>query len=311
MEHYVTLFDSMFLPQGLALHASLERHAKPYTLWVLCMDDTTYEALERLQPPRLRTLRLASVETPELTRVKAQRTRGEFCWTITPFVPLFVFEADATVERVTYVDADLWFRRSPAPIFGEFATSGKHVLITDHHYAPEYDRSATSGQYCVQFMTFRRGTSEPARAGLWVDGQRLPDSDVDRERVIRARYLDDWPERFPGLVHVLQQPELLLAPWNATRFPYGRAVAYHFHALMVQRRKIVLSDGHVLPTPLVRNVYAPYVSELKVIMERLRQEGFAVPPRPQPGGVFGAMGTMIRGAAHNVWRLRSRRVVDL
>jgi hypothetical protein len=311
MEHYVTLFDSMFLPQGLALHASLERHAKPYTLWVLCMDDATHQALGRLRPPHLRTLRLASVETSELARVKGGRTRGEYCWTITPFAPLFVFEADATVERVTYLDADLWFRRNPAPIFEEFAASGKTVLITDHHYAPEYDRSASSGQYCVQFMTFRRGSSEPVRK-WWADRciewcyARYEDGKFGDQK-----YLDDWPERFAGLVHVLQQPELLLAPWNATRFPYGRAVAYHFHALMVQRRKIVLSDGHVLPTPLVRHVYAPYVSELKGFIERLRQEGFAVPPRPQPGGVFGAIGTMIRGAAHNIWRLRSRRVVDL
>ena len=27
MEHFVTLFDSLFLPQGLALHMSMERHA--------------------------------------------------------------------------------------------------------------------------------------------------------------------------------------------------------------------------------------------------------------------------------------------
>jgi hypothetical protein len=34
MEHYVTLFDSLFLPQGLALHMSMERHAGVYTLWI-------------------------------------------------------------------------------------------------------------------------------------------------------------------------------------------------------------------------------------------------------------------------------------
>jgi len=43
MEQYVTLLDSLFLLQGLALQSSLERHASPYVLWILCMDDEAYE----------------------------------------------------------------------------------------------------------------------------------------------------------------------------------------------------------------------------------------------------------------------------
>ena len=48
MEHFVTLFDSLFLPQGLALHISMERHLKDYTLWSLCVDDKSHEILNKL-----------------------------------------------------------------------------------------------------------------------------------------------------------------------------------------------------------------------------------------------------------------------
>ena len=34
--------DSLFLPQGLALHMSMERHVKDYTLWILCVDDEAH-----------------------------------------------------------------------------------------------------------------------------------------------------------------------------------------------------------------------------------------------------------------------------
>src|SRR5256885_328246 len=163
MEHYVTLFDSAFLPQGLALQSSLQRHAGPYTLWILCVDNETYEVLGRLSLPNTRLIRASDVETSELLRVKKERSRAEYCWTLTPFTPRFVFEADPGIRRVTYVDADLWFRQSPAPIFSEFEQSGKQVLITDHAYAPEHDRTATSGRYCVQFMTFRHGGGETVR----------------------------------------------------------------------------------------------------------------------------------------------------
>ncbi len=163
MEHFVTLFDRLFLPQGLALHMSMERHAGDYILWILCVDDETFDIFGGLSLPNVRLLRLSELETPELLAVKPGRTIGEYCWTLTPFAPRFVFESDQSVRRVTYIDADLWFRKHPGPIFDEFELSGKQVLITDHAYAPEYDQSATSGQYCVQFMTFTRHGGESVR----------------------------------------------------------------------------------------------------------------------------------------------------
>jgi len=127
MEHFVTLFNSLFLPQGLALHRSMERHIQNYTLWILCVDDETYDVLQLLDLPHLRLLKLSELETDELLAVKSGRTIGEYCWTLTPFAPRFVFEADSTVNRVTYLDADVWFRRHPKPIFDEFDASAKEI----------------------------------------------------------------------------------------------------------------------------------------------------------------------------------------
>src|ERR1700693_2261852 len=101
MEHYVTYFDSLFLPQGLALHMSMQRHAGEYTLWILCVDDNAHNILENLDLPNVRLLQLSKLETEDLRAVKPTRSKGEYCWTLTPFTPRFVFEADANVERVT------------------------------------------------------------------------------------------------------------------------------------------------------------------------------------------------------------------
>ena len=117
MEHFVTLFDLLFLPQGLALHRSMERHAGNYTLWILCMDDEVHGILSLMKLPNVKLLQLSLVETKELERVKLERTVVEYCWTVTPFAPKFIFDSDISVKRVTYLDADLWFRKSPAPIF--------------------------------------------------------------------------------------------------------------------------------------------------------------------------------------------------
>ncbi len=278
MEHYVTLFDAVFLPQGLALHASLERHAKPYCLWVLCIDDLAYNALRRIALPNIRLFALDAAETPELLAVKLQRTRGEYCWTLTPFAPKLVFDADASAKRVTYIDADLWLCSSPSPVLDEFTASGKAVLITDHAYAPEHDQSARSGRYCVQFMTFVRDESEVVRR-WWAD--RCIEWCFNRAEPGRygdQKYLDDWPQRFEKQVHVLKEKSLLQGPWNATRFPPCEAVAFHFQGLrLLSRARVLLSEDYLLPAPLLATHYRNYLGDLREAIAMMQVVGVAVP----------------------------------
>lgn len=307
MEHFVTLFDSLFLPQGLALHRSLERHAGAYTLWVLCVDDGVFAALNEIGLPNVRLIDLRVVETQELVALKQSRSKGEYCWTLTPFAPRFVFEADLSVERVTYIDADVWLRKSPVPIFKEFSASGKQVLITDHAYAPEYDFSAGSGQYCVQFMIFTRSGGEAVRQ-WWEDRcvewcfARYEDGKFGDQK-----YLDCWPEKFPDLVHVMQNKEWALAPWNATRFPLSGSIFWHFQGL-----RLYLSRGngvkvdcgnYPLPKVVIAGVYEPYMEDLGYAL-RLMDE-FGIPVRPQKVRSSSDIFLMLlRGVWQQLWQFR-------
>lgn len=311
MEHYVTLFNSHFLPQGLALHASLEQHAGPYTLWVICVDDETHRVLSKLAPANLRTIQLSSVETPELSRVRPTRSIAEYCWTLTPFAPRFVFEADATVDRVTYLDADLYLLRSPAPIFDGFKNSGKQVLITDHAYAPEHDWSAISGRFCVQFMSFQRGNSEKVRK--WWE-ERCVEwcySRAENGKFGDQKYLDDWPERFPELIYIPSDEGRFLAPWNATRFPYSLGIVFHFHGLrLLPERKVLLTEKYLLPEPLVCHVYQPYLITLDIQLSKLAAIGFSVPHQDQLG-LGRRLKGFFRGIWHQRWQLKTLRVGSL
>lgn len=308
MEHYVTLFDSLFLPQGLALHGSLEKFAGDHTLWILCMDEPTFEVLVRLNLRNVRLLRLVALETPELLRLRRERTAVEYCWTVTPFALRFVFEADSGVERVTYLDADIWFRRNPAPIFQEFEASGKQVLITDHAYSPEYDQSATSGQYCVQFMTFTRHGGEAVRSWWekccieWCHA-RFEDGQFGDQK-----YLDDWPERFADRVHVLQHQAWTLAPWNATRFPYGNAVIYHFQGLRLMDggRVNLVGGAYALPPMLIRYVYEPYLDSLRQALAALRRIGFEPKAQQRRPGFIQTIKAILRGVYVQRWRFNCR-----
>jgi hypothetical protein len=290
-EHFVTVLDSAYLLQGLALHRSMERHIPSFRLWVVCVDEDAHRMLSDLQLPSVSALALGDLAPPELRAVKGTRTRGEYCWTATPFAPRFVFEADPAVARVTYLDADLWFRQAPTEVFRAFEASGKQVLITEHAYAPEYDQSAIAGHFCVQFMTFNRDASEPVRK--WWEERCIEwcFSRYEDGKFGDQKYLDNWPEMFPGHVHVHTDKLSFLAPWNATSIPYGRAVVFHFHGLKVFKGYKVLRNGvgYRIPRVVSEQIYDPYLVDLAGGVRQLESQRLApkLPDVPY-GALFAA-----------------------
>ena len=271
MEHYVTIFDSGFLPQGLALAQSLSEHAGDHILWVIAVDQEAESALKKLALRNVRVLPLAEVETDSLLAVKGGRTRAEYCWTLTPFAARFVFEREPGIERVTYVDADLWFRKSPQPIFEELERSGKTVLITEHAYAPQYEISwKRAGTYCVQFLTFTKA-GEPVRK-WWEDRciewcfSRYEDGKFGDQK-----YLDDWPTRFAEHVHVLERREWTLAPWNSTRFSPEHAIFYHFQGLRLISPRWISIGAYPVSQSVVREIYRPYMREIRSAVRKLSE----------------------------------------
>jgi hypothetical protein len=264
VNHFVTVFDSCFVPQGLALYESLVRHASPVMLWVVCMDDKAFQILDRLALKDLQPIPLHTIETPELLSIKRGRTLVEYCWTLTPLTLKAVFDRDSSAERVTYVDADLWFLKSPEGVFEEFKASNKSVLITEHAYDAANDRSRSSGRFCVQFITFVRGRGEIVRS--WWQDRCLEWCFARREtgKYGDQKYLDDWPERFGDHVHVLSQSHPFLAPWNTGRFHYSQGVAWHFHGLrLLGNGDVLLHPGYSLPAEVERKIYQPYLEMLR------------------------------------------------
>ena len=73
MEHFVTIFDRLFIPQGLALIRSMERHVSDFTLWVICMDEKTRDVLDAYNVSNLKLLEIEKLETDELVKIKRER----------------------------------------------------------------------------------------------------------------------------------------------------------------------------------------------------------------------------------------------
>lgn len=289
-EHFVTLFDNNFLPMGLCLHTSLLQHAKPFHLWILCMDEQVERNLHRLALPHVSLIPLREIEDGRLLAVKPTRSRGEYCWTLTPFTPQFVFERDATVEQVTYLDADLFFFDSPERLLQEFRASGKHVQITEHAYDPRYERfgrAARSGRFCVQFMTFRR-TSQAEKVMRWWQERCLEwcYARVEGGKFGDQKYLDVWPELFHDEVHILEQKEKTLAPWNVAYYSrLGKGdvtpVFYHFHGFRIlSRTELLLYSGYRIRGE-ADYLYQSYLRALGSAVAVMKQASIPIPCLPR------------------------------
>jgi hypothetical protein len=238
IEHFCTLFDKNYLPLGMALHQSLLTHAQPFHLWILCMDEQVEQQLNRLNLPYVMLIPLREIETPELLAVKVERSRGEYCWTLTPFTFQAVFNRDTSIQQVTYLDADLFLFDNPRILIEELPDD-KHVLITDHAYAPEYDKSKESGRFCVQFLTFKR-TPPAYKVMHWWQERCLEwcFNRVEDHKFGDQKYLDCWPELFENEVYIVRQTDKTLAPWNISFFEKKsninlNPVFYHFHGLRI------------------------------------------------------------------------------
>ena len=173
-------------------------------------------------------------------------------------------------------------------IFKEFESSKKHVLITEHAYDPALDRTAQSGRFCVQFMTFRR-TSESFNVLKWWQ-DRCIEWCFDRNEDGKfgdQKYLDQWPELFSNEVHVLRQVDKTLAPWNVDYFlsknPSGLTpVFYHFQSFRIVSDKSARLYVGVSISKKADIFYKPYLEAIREQIDVLKSIGISLSKMPEP-----------------------------
>jgi hypothetical protein len=284
---FCTLFDKNYVYRGLALYQSIAAHCKEFTLWILCMDETTYSVLEKMRLKNVELILLKDFEDEALREAKQNRTFGEYCWTCTAPLMLFVIQNNPKTNLVAYLDADLFFYGNPQPIYDELGDGS--ILIVGHRFSPEYQSSErTSGIYNVSMVIFRRD-----RDGLecltWWKERVLEACRLDPEAGLCGdqKYLDDWPTRFRNVV-VLQHKGGGLAPWNISNYRLSRKngdiyvdsdqlIFYHFHSLQIlgkrflRKRAFLASRGYRFTKVQLTLVYEPYARELERAINKVKE----------------------------------------
>ena len=105
---------------------------------MLALSELCETILRELALPNVQIIPLAVLEKtyPELAEIKLARKEVEYYFTLTPFLPLYLF-SHTTFDRITYIDGDPYFVSSPRPTLDKLTEAS--VAITPHRFHVEYE----------------------------------------------------------------------------------------------------------------------------------------------------------------------------
>ncbi len=277
MLNFCTLFDSNYLSRGLAMYRSLEKCSSDFHLYIYAFDDKCFEVLSGLSLKKVTIISLKEFEDDELLEVKKKRTPQEYCWTCTPSTIAYSIKR-FSLNHCTYIDADLLFFGDPTVLVEEMGE--KSVMISEHRYTPQYNQTATSGKYCVQFVTFKNDAPGWHVLNWWKNAcMEWCHARFEDNKFGDQKYLDNWMSMFDR-IHELEHLGGGVAPWNVQQYTFKRKnkkltgteiatgkkfnlVFYHFHDFTKTVNNIYrIARWYHFNKDVIRSVYKTYVKAL-------------------------------------------------
>lgn len=293
MQIFCTLFDSYYLDKGITLYRSLERCSSDFKLYIFAFDDKSFEILTDLRLSHAVIVHHAQVEDTRLLKLKAERSKAEYCWTCTPVIIEYVLRNFDETD-CTYIDSDLFFFGDPKVLFDEITGAGANIVITEHRFKNSLNGRRLcrrSGKYCVEFNYFDQ--SENARRALTWWKERCFEwcfHLYEPERMGDQKYLEKFPKLFQG-VHELGHLGGGVAPWNlgqyrlhsmkegrpelvekttGVRFPL---IFYHFQNIRYLSKDMVNISSGAHSKKLKDAIYVPYLREIEKTRQMLGKYG--------------------------------------
>jgi hypothetical protein len=305
MLYFCTLFDSCYLSRGLAMYDSLRANCASFHIYIFAFDKLSFQILNDLHPERATIISLEKFENKQLLDVKKDRTRAEYCWTCTSSTIEYVL-ANFNVPACTYIDADLYFYRSPE-ILLEVLNQEKTVLITEHRYSwlSRIYEEKRAGKFCVQFITFVNEPKSRMILKLWISQCiNWCYARYENGKFGDQKYLDEWPVRYNN-VKISEHPGAGVAPWNILQYRIFRSsdslmgiekrtgkefdiIFFHFHFVRFMDNWTVDIGWNRIPGDILKCLYIPYINKIKEIENNLekRFEGYKTRFYPtQPSGI--------------------------
>lgn len=128
-----TYFDSKYADKGWVCNYTLHKQDPNAILFILCFDENVYNHAKKLNkviPIKLKDL---EKQFPELVAIKYTRQLKEYYATISPILPLYIFN-NFDVDLLFYTDADMAFWSNPQEMINVIGNYS--LMVVDHGFEP-------------------------------------------------------------------------------------------------------------------------------------------------------------------------------
>lgn len=287
--YFCTYFDNNYLLYSLALYRSLKETGIHFRLYAACLDEAAYDNLQRLSLPEVHPIRIADIEAhdPQFAACKSNRSKVEYYFTLSPVLPLYLFDTCREIDILGYLDSDLYFFSSPEPIYENLGDNS--LLIFEHGFAQEQDEVNLYGKFNVAFQLYRNDTVGRQCLSWWRDRCLEWCFDYPEDgKFADQKYLDDWPTLFPGVVVARNRPGVALAPWNwmehdlklengTLKVDGGELVFYHYQGFKFLNWQIVYPGLAqwllAMPDPISDHFHRTYYRAIRRAARQSKAEG--------------------------------------
>lgn len=278
MLHFATLFDYNYLSRGLCLLDSLHKTVSGnFKLYVLALDDDTIAYFKKSDYGNVQVITLNDVEShfADLAEAKANRSKIEYYFTLSPILPLYILE-NYDCDRITSLDADIYFYADPTSIFEYYGS--EDILITPHDFSANLKHLEEYGLYNVSFQSFPRTENSfrvlndwKTKCITWCNDVLDPDTGYFADQ----KYLDFWKDSFDHIQDIALKT-CGRAPWNIkdTQFSLQKGkvmvdghplIYYHFHHLRIYGNIIehgIALYGLADISATIKTIYKKYLRNL-------------------------------------------------
>lgn len=237
------------LIQAIACFLSLYKNMDNFKVYILCVDEKCYEFLKEINSDKIVLLTIAELNREDLLAIKASRKLNQYCWTLKPGFIKHIFTLDDSINRVTYIDSDLFFYQNPNVIF-ENQPDASVLLSSGEIFLPMYSKEfnqtmqTLTGNFNSGFISFKKDINGLQCVNWWdkmcVDSCT---SNPEDNKFGDQKYLDDMPFLFNNVYEITTQG-INIGHWNYLKYKFtvsndnvmvnnNKLIFYHFSGFRI------------------------------------------------------------------------------
>lgn len=274
--YFCTYFDSNYISKGIICNHTLYQQNKNAILFVLCLDNEVYKIVSNLK--NVIPIKLIELENqfPELVAVKHSRLLKEYYATISPILPLYIFNNFNYVDLLYYTDADIAFWNDPIEI--EKVMKDYSLMVVDHGFEPP----RAGVRFNVGILGYRNDKScrefllwWKERCLEWCKWETLPNGMCADQGYLNI--LHDSPNKFKNHLSC-PHPGINMGPWNIAKYKITKKnnipiinekynlICYHYHEFRFINNNSYYPTGWKHTESDKKIIYEPYFELMKKFM---------------------------------------------